>query len=655
MLRRFLLLLPVLLVIVNSRPIYSQEITLQTLFTMDLRDLASVEFTVASTKPETLTATPAIVSRYDTSELEHLGLRSLKDILSFIPGFNLQDTSLGDTSVMVRGVAEAFNQKVLFLLDDVPYWMPSHSAIPLLGIPISSIESVEVIRGPGAVIYGSNAATAVIKVITKRSGENRLAFSASANNHTNLNLYYRFDLGDKGQLGFAFETQNNDGYPGEHIDAPIPPAYSMPIPPATRGFIDKPEDFTSFSANYRRENLHIGLQTHSSGSNGLAGFASVENQSSLNYEGYLLNLNNSWQLGKTDLKVFADYNEFYLSIPLRNHPLEGGDALFQFDKDGSDNYRWRVGSTAEHTINPNLSVLLGVETEKRSTGNYQILSQPSGSAIATMVPASITMENSLFSQLDFSKGHWRFLLGARFTDNEKSGRSTTPRVAIVYQIDENRSLKLLHSEGFNSPNFVQQLINIPNAIIGHEDLKAEVIRSTELAYSATTEGTLFVANIYYFSATDFIIRNPEADGNHYRNSPAFDRYGFELEYQLQREHWRSFLNLSYNHQGDRSLDHDNTALFAPKLNINLGLFYRLSQSQTLGGSVRYTGPRANASSVALTDINYEHQLGNYLLYATIKNLLDEHVLYPDIQNLSTSHLVPGYEGRRIELGLSFGF
>ena len=130
-----------------------------------------------------------------------------------------------------------------------------------------------------------------------------------------------------------------------------------------------------------------------------------------------------------------------------------------------------------------MSLFAGIGNEKRSTGNYQLISTPAQTVLATLVPADTTVENSAFIQLDWNVQKWRFVVGARYTDNDKSGASTTPRLAAVYQLDEIHSFKFLHSEGFNSPNFVQQLISIPNAITGHEDLNPEVIKSTDIAWS----------------------------------------------------------------------------------------------------------------------------------------------------------------------------
>jgi len=90
------------------------------LFEISLEELLMVDISIASTLSERIIDTPAIVSRYDADDLASMGLRTLKDMLSFIPGFVLQKTRSGGTSVMIRGLVEGFNQKVLFLVDDIP-------------------------------------------------------------------------------------------------------------------------------------------------------------------------------------------------------------------------------------------------------------------------------------------------------------------------------------------------------------------------------------------------------------------------------------------------------------------------------------------------------------------------------------------------------
>jgi len=630
---------------------------LQSLFDLDISDLANVELTVASFEPEHLINTPAVVSSYKIDDFAHLGLRTLKDVLSFIPGFTIQDASLGGATVMIRGVTETFNQKVLFLVDGVPYWMPSHSGIPLLGIPISSIDSVEVIRGPGAVIYGTNASTGVIKIVTKKSARNELALTVGEDGRTNGNIYYHHSFDRFGSINVSLETQNDDGYDGQHFNAPLPPGSwsAMTVPPRD-GSIKKPEDFSSVLINYQLDDLALGFQKYSASVNGLAGFGSLANQSSLDESGFLLSMSDRWRWGASTVSMYSDYNEHFLEIPVDNHPIEGQDVRFAFDNNGKDNNRWRVGGNINQAINNKLSLLLGLETERRSTGNYEVIRNSNDAVLATLIPEDATRENSAFAQFDWRSGLWRFLVGARYIDNEKSGSNISPRLAAVREIDAKRSIKFLYSEGFNSPNFAQQLIFIPKAITGHEDLSAELIKSTDIAYSSVDNNSVFVANIYYFSAQDFITRlRVENDGHHFVNSDEFSRYGIELEYQYARDSWKAFGNMSWHRQGGQVLSEDVTAFFAPKINANLGGLYQLGDAHLVGGNIRTIGSRGEAGSKTQVDLNYEYHFVKQMITLTMKNALDEDILHPDIQNHNSDYLVPGGGGRRFELGYHYRF
>ena len=627
----------------------------ETLFGLDISELAKIEYTVASSKPETLSLTPAIVSRLNIDEMRAIGLRSLKDILGFVPGFTLQDAKLGGTTVMIRGVTEAFNQKVLFLLDDVPYWMPSHAAIPLLGIPITAIDSIEVIRGPGAVIYGTNATAGVIKVVTKQNDQNIGRISFGDHNRVNSALYGHKDLSEYGRIDISAQTQVDDGYRAQHINAGLPP-YPMSYTPPTTGHINRSEEFSSFLMNYRLDGFHLGLQRYHSETQGIAGFGSLANLSTLEEHGYLVTLDNTWKLNRASIKVFSDFNNYYLNLPLDNHPIEGSNAVFSFDDNGKNNNRIRSGVSVDLELSDQASVFSGVETEKRQVGDYQIVSASTGNVMANLFSQDDTRENSIFSQLDWHTDEWRFLVGARYTDNDKSGKQTTPRISALRRLDENSSIKLMYSEGFNSPNFSQQLVFINKAIVGHEDLKAETIKSTDIAYTYTNSKSLFVANVYYFTADDFITRVPiPGDGSHFMNADSFYRYGLELDFQTQLRQAKLFSNFSYHHQGNELDDEDITALFAPNVNINIGLIYYVTGDERYGGAFSYTSQRASSNPLKVLNLNYERDFHDVTFNVTIRNVFDEQMLHPDIQDYRSIHQVPSKDGRNLELGVELKF
>ncbi|MBU0681115.1 MAG: TonB-dependent receptor [Proteobacteria bacterium] len=501
----------------------ADEYSMEQLLGMPLTELADLKVTVASAHPEFIIETPAIVSRYDMETLSSMGLRTLRDALSFIPGVVLQDHLFGQTIVMMRGVYEGFNQKVLFLLDGVPYFMPSHSEIPLSGVPLEAISHIEVIRGPGAVFYGTNATAGVINVITKKdTGNSRLSASYGSNNKLNGGGIINHTVNEDMGLSLAFETQTDNGYDARY------PAY----PGFAEGTINKVDKMDSVLAKFRYKKANVLAQAFQSETTGLDSPRQVNNVNSNEYEGYLLHADYGDTTGPIDWKVFTDYNNFYLNFTVEDR-IDGNTAGGTGFPDGGDeNYRWRTGTTANYHWSKALSLFAGLEYEERHTGNYESYNDLTGETLGIIVPNFGLSEWSLYSQIDYTLGEkWRFLLGGRLTDNSITGTDSVPRLGAVYKIDDEQSLKLLYSVGFNSPSFTQLKADLLPLVQGNPDLTPEKIKTVDLAYSYSKGNNLFVANVFYFKAENFIISDRSTGTINFLNDSDFERYGAELDYQ----------------------------------------------------------------------------------------------------------------------------
>jgi len=611
-------------------------------FALDLSELRNVVVTVASTKEESIIETPAIVSRYDRDEMASMGLATLKDMLSFIPGIQLNDTTSGPTSVMIRGVYEPYNQKVLFLLDEVPYWMPAHGEIPLLGMPIEAIDHVEVIRGPGSVYYGTNATAGVIKVVTRKGGGNRVALGAGSNGRVNGSGYYQYKFNKDSRLNLGFESQRDDGYDGFFDDN-------------SGQTIKEAEEMNSVLAHFIHKDLNLLAHTFTSTTNGVAGARTINNTTDLKHTGALIHGDYTWHFLKTNLKLFSDYNNFYLKFDTKN--LVGGttDGGFRFDEDGNDNYRWRKGATLDYTWSKQLRVFAGAEHEKRSSNAYEMFNAETGATTGTLVEALSLNETSLYGQIDYNTAKWRFIAGSRYTDNDLSGSDITPRLAVVYKIDPEQSVKLLYSVGFNAPNFTQSKASLAGVVQGDPDLMPEKVKSTDLAYSYATKDSLFVANIFHLQAKNFIQRvTAPGGGITYFNADKFERFGGELDYQHKFGAWKLFANLAYHQQGNQTITDDETALFVPRITTSLGASYTFLQHHAIGTSLRTISDRGCAGAQELANINYSYRFDNYDFYVTIRNLFDQQILSPDVEGRQDILIASG-DGINFFSGIRYHF
>lgn len=123
--------------------------------------------TVASRYAQTVRKAPSIVSVVTADVIRERGYRTLSDALRDLPGIYIWRSPEGRDLAAVRGVVSADNNKLLVLVDGMPWYegVYTHAFIDDY-LPISNVRQIEVIKGPGSTIYGTNAFTGVINVVT---------------------------------------------------------------------------------------------------------------------------------------------------------------------------------------------------------------------------------------------------------------------------------------------------------------------------------------------------------------------------------------------------------------------------------------------------------------------------------------------------------
>jgi len=126
---------------------------------------------IAAQREQTPEEAPSIVSVITRADIERYGARDLADIMRMVPGFDLSSDIIGLVGLTTRGIA-VNEGKVLVMINGMTQNELGYGNINLIGsIPASTIEKVEIIRGPGSAIYGGFAEVGVINVITQEAGD----------------------------------------------------------------------------------------------------------------------------------------------------------------------------------------------------------------------------------------------------------------------------------------------------------------------------------------------------------------------------------------------------------------------------------------------------------------------------------------------------
>ena len=116
---------------------------------------------------------PAAVTVIDRDMIRASGFRDIPDLLRLVPGFSVAYTRDNTWAVGYHGLADAFSRRFQVLVDGRSIYSPHFGAVNWGDLPlaIEDIERIEVVRGPNAAVYGSNAFLATINIITQSAAQ----------------------------------------------------------------------------------------------------------------------------------------------------------------------------------------------------------------------------------------------------------------------------------------------------------------------------------------------------------------------------------------------------------------------------------------------------------------------------------------------------
>ena len=138
---------------------------------ISLEDLLGTEVTSASRKAERLHEVAAAVFVITRDDIERSGATNLPEALRLAPGVNVASLANNRWAVSVRGFNDRFSNKLLVLMDGRSIYSPLFSGVVWedQDTLLEDIDRIEVVRGPGAAMWGANAVNGVINIITRRA------------------------------------------------------------------------------------------------------------------------------------------------------------------------------------------------------------------------------------------------------------------------------------------------------------------------------------------------------------------------------------------------------------------------------------------------------------------------------------------------------
>jgi iron complex outermembrane receptor protein len=552
---------------------------------------------------------PGIVTVLHGEELEALGFETAWEALSLVPGLQAVRDASGTPSLIVRGLDFPFNSgNVKVLVNGVPLSRESAGINGIaLQVPVQQIERIEIIRGPGSVVYGDFAFNGLVNVVTSKRG--RRAFLRGG--------------GDEAKAGGA-QLQWGDSTNGSELS----------LAGALWSSADAPVNVVR-SAEERRGWGSLLLRQR--------GFAFAAEAITRDLDDTSAAPGNRVTTDQTHWAVQARY-ERELRPALRGE-LRGGFLDNRFDTFSTD----FEGSVAE------LGVELRWEGWRKhaflfgasySLGEIDLASfevppaappagpPPPGSPPPRPPSVSLAGEErnvfgvTLQDQLQIS-GALALTAGARFDSYSDVGRRVTPRLSLVFRASERNILKLQHAEGFRAPTFFE--LYAPNRRL--PDLSFEINGTTELNYVHRRPRMVGRATLFRSQIRDMIfVRSPGL----FDNSREARAHGFELEWEQQLgARLKLLANVSWSDETEnRNLQFvgRRSPVTAEWLS-NLAALWRATPRTLVAARWNHVGDRGASAAndaydlVDLTATRRDLFGGGLRLRAGVKNLLNHEVRY----------------------------
>jgi outer membrane receptor for ferrienterochelin and colicin len=451
-------------------------------YSMDLDSLANTNVTTASKFAEKLSDAPSVMTVVSQDELKRFGGMTLSEILNRVAGLNVSSGFFQDRStIAVEGDQTRVDSgHILFLINGRPVREIMEGGVSsdlLESFPVRILERIEVIKGPGSVLYGSDAFSGVINLITKKAAGTNVDVSSSGGpggaEANSAEILY-----DRGDLNIVAAGQY----------------HQMPIWNTTIGFLpgaNNPGSIRNASLRDDGEGAYLGLNYK--GFRFMSSYTGFEEASFV--RGVLGDVR--WKRGffdlGYDLKATSKWDMSFDTTYARN-TLDAPDfpyvhrdsysALFEWTNfyTFSDKDRITVGTLFEHIAGTELFLIKPVEVDGQG-------SREQGGFYAQY-------EHKLTDDLKLIGGFQANKIG-------DIKLNVVPRGGILWNLSSNFTLKALYGGAFRAPSLDETLLNNPG-LKGNPNLVPETIGTLDIQASYQNNRTQ-VAIAYFHSRQDNVI------------------------------------------------------------------------------------------------------------------------------------------------------
>lgn len=640
----------ILLSVLPSLGVARQSATVEDFLDMDLEDLLNVEISVASKKAEPLAKAPSIVSVVPRDEFILFGDRNLHQLLQRQPSVYTRNSFVySDNLAGFRGdMVTHAEMHTLVLLNGRPIRESAqgHNVNMYTTFPLTALEGVELIRGPGSVLYGSNAFTGVVN-LTPRPVPAERAFSVSTMAGSYGDIETTVSAGGRsGDLGFTADVRaaTRDGFTYRLTDQAGVYGEDNQYHRSIAGVLHL--DYGRFTLDLFGSDLDafaLGVQPFWSNPH-----HGIRNRKLFANAGYRIDLHE-----KAAVELNATYN-------LQENSLASPAPM-------------RIGTNTSDLLGEvtlfaspiqDVNMVVGYLREYRT--NYS----PDDDEFQSIPPYNYSPQ-SAYAQADYKMNDMvKLIAGTQWNESSQGFSDFTTRYGVVLTPLDRWGLKLLRGEAFRAPVTLETDLYDPPILVGNPNLRPETITTydAQLFYH---DQKLFAA-VTYFNSTieDLIIYDASVTPMSYTNGGRhrFNGVEFETKYFLKPNF---YLLGSFMHQTNKA-DAGLNPTVAPNNMAKLGLAYTWDRGSAALSYVFFGDPpdipspmevNPEPEPLHLLSLNVRLDASKWMglpkeraiVTLRAENLLDQKIYVPTFAYTGAPNSFPYGPGLAVYAGLTLNF
>jgi outer membrane receptor for ferrienterochelin and colicins len=621
---------------------------------LSLEELGNINTSIATGNNTPLDKAPAAATIITAKQIQALGASTLDDVLETVPGLHvaLSGSFRLDAIYSIRGIHTALNSQVLLLVNGFPVqYSVSGGRPPLFRQSVNNISRIEVLRGPGSAIYGSDAFSGVINIITKSAAEmNGTEIGGKTGSFGFREAWFQSGRQLKNwDVSFSLNHQQTNGDSDRTIGSDFQTSFDNLIGTSASlapGALATGYEVTDASLGLTSRHWILNARTWQSKNtgNGAGGAQALDPKSSDDLSLYTSDISfetgdwlnawdNSFKLNYAYFKTDPNFTLFPAGSKLGIGPdgnlssARAPSGVITFTNGLISNPSTITEDAQIESVNVyngikahRLRVTFGrryqsIETAEAKNFGPGVITSPSTTFVidGTLIDVSNTdnvfLENTSRTINFFSlQDEWSIsadldlVSGVRYDDYSDFGDTINPRIALVWHKSSSLTTKLLYGSAFRAPSFGELGLQNTPGILGNKDLAPETIDSYELGFNFRPQSNLQTnLNLFTYRAKDLIELVPSAAGNQASNARDQEGYGFEWEVNWKLNKQLRF-NTSLAWQQSQDSDTNNSTADAPGRQFMLNSYWKPAPQWLLSSQLNWVGDRVRTANDARDNI-----------------------------------------------------